>query len=48
MTHGAVMKLVKEPSGAYGMGVDYAYTVAHKAAQRTATPHEPIALVAAR
>jgi nicotinamidase-related amidase len=39
-TYDAVMKLVKEHSGAYGMGVDYAYTMVHKAAQRTATPHE--------
>ncbi|WP_404994137.1 hydrolase [Cupriavidus pauculus] len=47
-TYDAVMKLVKEHSGAYGMGVDYAYTMVHKAAQRTATPHESIAPVAAR
>ncbi len=47
-TYDAVMKLVKEHSGAYGMGVDYAYTMVHKAGQRTATPHESIAPVAAR
>ena len=47
-TYDAVMKLVKEHSGAYGMGVDYAYTMVHKAAQRTATPHESVAPVAAR
>ncbi|MDW3686713.1 hydrolase [Cupriavidus sp. CV2] len=47
-TYDAVMKLVKEHSGAYGMGVDYAYTMVHKAAQRTATPHESIAPVPAR
>ena len=47
-TYDAVMKLVKEHSGAYGMGVDYAYTMVHKAAQRTATSHESIAPVAAR
>ena len=47
-TYDAVMKLVKEHSGAYGMGVDYAYTMVHKAQQRTATPHESIAPVAAR
>ena len=47
-TYDAVMKLVKEHSGAYGMGVDYAYTMVHKAPQRTATPHESIAPVAAR
>ena len=47
-SYDAVMKLVKEHSGAYGMGVDYAYTMVHKAAQRTATPHESVAPVAAR
>ncbi|SOY60106.1 putative hydrolase protein, putative isochorismatase hydrolase, putative cysteine hydrolase [Cupriavidus taiwanensis] len=47
-TYDAVMKLVKEHSGAYGMGVDYAYTMVHKAPQRTATTHESIAPVAAR
>ena len=47
-TYDAVMKLVKEHSGAYGMGVDYAYTMVHKAAQRTTTQHESIAPVAAR
>ena len=46
-TYDAVMKLVKEHSGAYGMGVDYAYTMVHKAQQRTATPHEALAPVAA-
>ena len=47
-TYDAVMQLVKEHSGAYGMGVDYAYTMVHKAAQRTATPHEALAAVPAR
>src|SRR5437762_575087 len=47
-TYDAVMKLVKEHSGAYGMGVDYAYTMVHKAAQRTATAHEAIAPVPAK
>ncbi|MBB2919425.1 hydrolase [Cupriavidus alkaliphilus] len=47
-TYDAVMKLVKEHSGAYGMGVDYAYTMVHKAPQRTATPHESVAPVPAR
>ncbi|WP_416051976.1 hydrolase [Cupriavidus basilensis] len=47
-SYDAVMKLVKEHSGAYGMGVDYAYTMVHKAAQRTATPHASIAPVPAR
>ncbi|CAG2133383.1 hydrolase [Cupriavidus plantarum] len=44
-TYDAVMAVAKEHSGAYGMGVDYAYTMVHKAAQRTATPHESIAPV---
>ncbi|VVD60175.1 hydrolase [Pandoraea anhela] len=47
-TYDAVMKLVKEHSGAYGMGVDYAYTMVHKAAQRTQTTHASIAPVPAR
>lgn len=34
-TYDAVMELVKEHSGAYGMGVDYAYTMVHNAPQRT-------------
>lgn len=33
-TYDAVMNLVKEHSGAYGMGVDYAYTMVHKAPER--------------
>ncbi len=33
-TYDAVMDLVREYSGAYGMGVDYAYTMVHKAPQR--------------
>lgn len=33
-TYDAVMALVKEHSGAYGMGVDYAYTMVHKAPER--------------
>ena len=37
--------VAKEHSGAYGMGVDYAYTMVHKAAQRTATTHESLAPV---
>ena len=34
-TYDATLDVVKEHSGAYGMGVDYAYTMVHKAAQRT-------------
>jgi nicotinamidase-related amidase len=35
-TYDAVIGLVQEHSGAYGMGVDYAYTMVHKAPERTA------------
>jgi len=34
-TYDAVMDLVREHSGAYGMGVDYAYTMVHKAPSRS-------------
>ena len=33
-TYDAVMAIVREHSGAYGMGVDYAYTMVHKALER--------------
>jgi len=33
-TYDAVMDIVREHSGAYGMGVDYAYTMVHGAAER--------------
>ena len=46
-TYDAVMGIVREHSGAYGMGVDYAYTMVHKAPQRTATVHEALAPVKA-
>jgi len=39
-TYDAVMAIAKEHSGAYGMGVDYAYTMVHKVAQRTSSTHE--------
>ena len=35
-TYDAVMDIVREHSGAYGMGVDYAYTLVHKADTRVA------------
>lgn len=47
-TYDAVMAIVKEHSGAYGMGVDYAYTMVHKAKQRTAQAHEALAPVPAK
>ncbi|SIT41123.1 putative hydrolase protein, putative isochorismatase hydrolase, putative cysteine hydrolase [Paraburkholderia piptadeniae] len=46
-TYDAVMAIVKEHSGAYGMGVDYAYTMVHKAAQRVKDKHEVLAPVPA-
>ncbi|GGX83802.1 isochorismatase family protein [Massilia dura] len=44
-SYDAVMKIVKEHSGAYGMGVDYAYTMVHKTPQRTTSQHETLAPV---
>ncbi|WP_420335319.1 hydrolase [Roseibium sp.] len=35
-TYDPVLDVVKEHSGAYGMGVDYAYTMVHKAPERVA------------
>jgi nicotinamidase-related amidase len=35
-TYDAVIAIVAEHSGAYGMGVDYAYTMVHKAPERIA------------
>jgi nicotinamidase-related amidase len=46
-TYDAVMTIVREHSGAYGMGVDYAYTMVHKAPQRTSKAHEVLAPVPA-
>ena len=46
-TYDAVMAVVREHSGAYGMGVDYAYTMVHKAAPRTTTEHTTLAPVPA-
>jgi nicotinamidase-related amidase len=43
----AVMNIVREHSGAYGMGVDYAYTMVHKAAPRNTSSHETLAPVPA-
>ncbi|MEM1428542.1 MAG: hydrolase [Pseudomonadota bacterium] len=42
----ALMGIFKEHSGAYGMGVDYAYTMVHKAPRRdshTGEVHAPVA-----
>ena len=46
-TYEAVMKIVTEHSGAYGMGVDYAYTMVHKAAARAQGTNEMLAPVPA-
>ncbi len=46
-TYDAVMAIVREHSGAYGMGVDYAYTMVHKAPERAKNPHEVLAPVPA-
>jgi nicotinamidase-related amidase len=46
-SYNAVMNLVREHSGAYGMGVDYAYTMVHKAPQRGTSSHETLAAVPA-
>jgi hypothetical protein len=35
-TYDAVIDIVKEHCGAYGMGVDYAYTMVHNAPERVA------------
>lgn len=47
-TYDAVIRLVQEHSGAYGMGVDYAYTMVHKAPQRTTSKHEAMAPIPAK
>ncbi len=47
-TYDAVMNIVKEHSGAYGMGVDYAYTMVHKAPSRAKPGHRTLAPVAAK
>ncbi|MGK5057190.1 hydrolase [Janthinobacterium lividum] len=47
-TYDAVMAIVREHSGAYGMGVDYAYTMVHKAPQRTHGDHVTLAPVPAK
>jgi len=46
-TYEAVMKIVTEHSGAYGMGVDYAYTMVHKAQARNTGNNAVLAPVVA-
>lgn len=47
-TYDTVMNIVKEHSGAYGMGVDYAYTMVHKAPSRAKAGHRTLAPVPAK
>jgi len=47
-TYDGVMAIAKEHSGAYGMGVDYAYTMVHKAPERTNGSHKVLAAVPAK
>ncbi|AFM58308.1 hydrolase [Enterobacter cloacae] len=47
-TYTAMMDIVREHSGAYGMGVDYAYTMVHKAPSRQKSEHRTLAPVPAR
>src|SRR5690606_40195445 len=42
-TYTAVMDIVGEHSGAYGMGVGYAYTMVHKAPSRQKSEHRTLA-----
>jgi len=46
-TYDATIALVQEHSGAYGMGVDYAYTMVHKAPGRSSHGAETLAPVPA-
>ncbi len=41
------MDIVRDHSGAYGMGVDYAYTMVHNAPSRQKSEHETLAPVPA-
>ncbi len=47
-TYDAVMQVVREHAGAYGMGVDYAYTMVHKAPQRAEGTHDIVPAVPAK
>lgn len=47
-SYNAVMDIVREHSGAYGMGVDYAYTMVHKSATRDVGNHKTLAPVPAK
>ena len=45
-TYDDVIAIVQEHSGGYGMGVDYAYTMVHKAPQRTKTKAQDVSKAA--
>jgi nicotinamidase-related amidase len=47
-TYDAVIAIAREHSGGYGMGIDYAHTMVHKAPQRAASGHEVLAPVPAK
>jgi len=47
-TYDAVTSIVKEHSGAYGMGIDYAVTMVHKGAERTKVKNEVLAPIPAK
>jgi len=47
-TYDGVVGVAKEHSGAYGMGIDYAYTMVHKAPQRASGEHKVLPPVPAR
>ena len=47
-TYTAVMDIVRDHSGAYGMVVDYSYTKVHKAPSRQKSEHRTLAPVPAR
>ena len=42
----ALMSLLKQYAGAYGIGVEYAYTMVHKAQQSAKAPHQVVKAVA--
>jgi hypothetical protein len=44
----ALMNLLKEKAGAYGVGVEYAYTMVHKAPQSAKVPHKVVKAEARR
>ncbi|GGI17822.1 hydrolase [Oxalicibacterium faecigallinarum] len=47
-TYDAVTGIVKDHSGAYGMGIDYAVTMVHKGAERTKVKNQILAPIPAK